>query len=120
MLLTLHSIAKNIWLEVVTRGDPEYNGGAYNADKDGFIKVIEQSVICFCPNTNATLIQLKAMPTPEFKFARGKEVAAHATRLPTIFKYAERLLGEELIPPSNIKLLTYNLFPNAWNDSFIL
>ena len=61
-------------MEVLNEGDSEDDGAAFDEDKGGLIKAMEQHILQFCPRQGAKTLQQGAMVNYEFKFKRGTEM----------------------------------------------
>ena len=120
LIMLLHGLAKDIWLEVLDNGDPEDNGQPFDdEDEDGFIKAMEQYILQFCPQQNVKTCQLRSMGNFDFRFKRGTEVAAHMTRFRHILNYTGRLPDSDMLQPFNSKIIIFDSFPKAWKESFL-
>ena len=63
-LIVLHGIAKDLWQEVLLDKEdlPDNNGTAFDEDKDGFTKAMDQcALIQFYPRSGAKILQPRAI-----------------------------------------------------------
>ena len=57
--MLLHGQAHDIGEDVLPEGDPEDARAAFDEDEDGFITVMEQCILLFCPRAGAKSSDVK-------------------------------------------------------------
>ena len=80
---------------------------------------MDQYILQFSPRRNANTCQLRAMGNFDFKFKRGTEVSTHISRFRQILKYMERFPGTDTVQLFNSKMIIFDFFPKAWEESFL-